>query len=155
MSHPQRSQYLESKVLTAPSHRLHLMLIEGAIRYGREAEIALRTGDVVAADVPSMKMIDVIGELLVGVRQSKTDLNQTIAEFYLFLFRIVGEAKVNDDPDKIAEVLRLLEFERETWQLVCDKLGNEPEAADTPAQSPVAVPLQTPPISSASFSFEA
>ena len=27
MSQTQRSQYLESKILTAPSHRLHLLLI--------------------------------------------------------------------------------------------------------------------------------
>lgn len=155
MSQSQRSQYLESKVLTAPSHRLHLMLIEGAIRYGREAETMLRRGDAVAADAPSMRMIDVIGELLVGVRQTKTELNLRIAEFYLFLFRLVGEAKVNDDADKFTEALRLLEFERQTWQLVCDKLEKEPVTAKTPVRSPIAVPLDTPSVPAAGISFEA
>ena len=140
MALPHRSQYLESKVLTAPSHRLHLMLIEGAIRYGKEAETALRQGDAVAADAPSMRLIDVISELLVGVRQSKTELNQKIAGLYLYLFRLVGAAKLNDDPEPLAEALHLLEFERQTWQLVCDKLGNEPASSGLPAQSAFAAP---------------
>jgi flagellar protein FliS len=155
MSQPNRSQYLESKVLTAPSHRLHLMLIEGAIRYAKEAEAALRRDDAVTADAPSMRLIDVISELLVGVRQTKTELNQKIAELYLYLFRLAGEAKVNDDPDKLVEVLKLLEFERQTWQLVCDKLGNELPADAGPARSPIAVPIQTSVTPSVGISLQA
>ena len=45
----QHSTYLESKVLTAPPQRLHLMLIEGAIRFGRQAEELLRKGERAAA----------------------------------------------------------------------------------------------------------
>ena len=67
--------------------------------------------------------------MLVGVRQTKTELNQKIAELYLYLFRLVGAAKVNDDPEPLAEALDLLEFERQTWQLVCDKFGNEPASS--------------------------
>lgn len=155
MSQPNRSQYLESKVLTAPSHRLHLMLIEGAIRYGKEAEIALRRGDAVAADAPSMRLIDIVSEMLVGVRQTKTELNQKIADLYIYMFRLAGEAKVNDDPDKLVEVLKLLEFERQTWQLVCDKLGNDLPTAAAPSRSPIAVPIQSSTVPSAGISLQA
>jgi flagellar protein FliS len=138
MSHAQNTQYLASKVLTAPPHRLHLMLIEGAIRYGRQAEAALRYGDRAAASEPLMRLIDVVGEMLAGVRETKTELNQQIADFYLFLFRTVAEAKVNDSVEKLSEALKLLEFERQTWQLVCDKLRVEPTTAARPTQNSVA-----------------
>lgn len=154
MSQPQRSQYLESKVLTAPSHRLHLMLIEGAIRYGKEAEAALRRGDVAAADSPSMRLLDVISEMLVGVRQSKSALNQKIAELYVYLFRLAGEAKIHDNPDKLVELLGLLEFERQTWQQVCDKLGNASPAAGPPHR-PIALPLGEPRASAPGLSLQA
>jgi flagellin-specific chaperone FliS len=131
------------------------MLLEGAIRHGREAEVALRRGDVLAADVPCMRMIDIISELLVGVRQAKTELNRKIAELYLYLFRLVGEAKVNDDPEKLSEALTLLGFERQTWQMVCDKLGAAQPPAAGPARSPVAPVLQTPHAPSLGISFEA
>jgi flagellar protein FliS len=143
-----RNQYLESKVLSAPSHRLHLMLIEGAIRRGKQAEEALRRGDLKAADKPLMQTIDIVGELLAGVRGQKTELNKQIADVYWFMFRLVSEAKINDDADKLNEALRLLEIERETWRLVADKLASQ--AADS---KPLAkdgshhMPARTPTIS--------
>ena len=57
----QNAQYLESKVLTAPPYRLHLMLIEGAIRFGRQAAEALERGDQVAAATPLMRVVDIVG----------------------------------------------------------------------------------------------
>jgi flagellar protein FliS len=138
MSHSQNTQYLESKVLTAPPHRLHLMLLEGAIRFGRQAEAAMSRGDSLAASIPLTRVIDILGELLAGVRERKTELNRKIADFYTFLFRSVAEAKVNDSAAKLGEVLKLLEFERQTWQLVCDKM----EAADSAKpRAPIAPPL--------------
>jgi flagellar secretion chaperone FliS len=125
MTLPSRNQYLESKVATASAHRLHLMLIEGAIRFGRQAEDALRRGDMLAAAAPLMRVVDIVGEMLAGVRGQDTELNRKIADLYLFLFRRVAEAKINDDVEKLAEALRLLDFERETWQLACDKLTSQ------------------------------
>ena len=120
----QHSQYLESKVLAAPPHRLHLMLIEGAIRFGRQAEAALGRDEQAAAAAALLRVIDIVGEMLAGVRQQKTDVNQQLANLYWFLFRRVTEAKINADAAALAEALRLLEYERQTWQLVCEKLSD-------------------------------
>jgi flagellar protein FliS len=124
MATTRQDRYLESKVLTAPSHQLQLMLIEGAIRFGRQAESALRRGDRAAASAPLLRVIDIVGEMLVGVRGSNSELSKKIAGFYLFLFRTLSEAKVNDDAEKLALALGLLEYERQTWQLVGEKLGS-------------------------------
>ncbi len=148
-----REKYLEAKALTAAPHQLHLMLIEGAVRFGRRAEEAMRRGDSVAATEPLVRMLDIVGEMLAGVRGNKSKLNQQIADFYVYLFRTVSEAKVNDDAAKLADVLRLLEFERETWQLACDKL-----ASYSPAKPPrpLAVPLGgAQAAASSNFSLEA
>jgi flagellar protein FliS len=117
----QHSTYLESKVLTAPPQRLHLMLLEGALRFGRQAEEALQRGDQTGAAGPLLRVIDIVGELLAGVRQGKLDVNKKLADLYWFLFRRVTEAKIHADAAALAEALRLLEYERETWQLVCEK----------------------------------
>jgi flagellar protein FliS len=117
----QHSQYLESKVLTAPPHRLHLLLIEGAIRFGRQAADALARGDQAAASGPLMRVVDIVGEMLAGVRGQESAINDRLAKLYWFLFQRVSEAKINSDQRKLAEALQLLEYERETWQLVCDK----------------------------------
>jgi flagellar protein FliS len=145
----QRETYLESRALTAPPYRLHLMLIEGAIRFGRQAGDALRRGDELAAAAPLMRLVDIVGELLVGVRGQQTDLNRQIAGVYLYLFRAVSIAKINSDPAKLAEALELLEFERQTWQMLCDKLGGEkseirilPVAGSSPTSASSALSLE-------------
>lgn len=151
MSIAQNSQYLESKVLTAAPQRLHLMLIEAAQRFGRQAEEALRRGDAEVAAVPLLRVLDIVGELLAAVRARKSELNGKIADFYWFLFRRVSLAKIYGDAATLAEVLRLLEYERQTWQLVCDKL----ETATAPA-APIRGPHSyAPRASAAGFTLEA
>jgi flagellar protein FliS len=105
------------------------MLIEGAIRFGRQADESLRHGDEVAAAGPLVRVLDIVGEMLVGVRENKTELTRRIADVYLFVFRRVSQAKINGDTAALVEALNLLEFERQTWQMLCDKLGGD---ADTP-----------------------
>ncbi|MCI0332224.1 MAG: flagellar export chaperone FliS [Planctomycetes bacterium] len=131
----QHSQYLESKVLTAPPQRLHLMLIEGALRFGRQAEQELRAGNNAAATARLTRMLDIVGELLVGVRQTKSETNDKLATLYWFVFRRVSEAMINADAAALTEVMRILELERETWQTVCEKLaanGSTRATAPTP-----------------------
>jgi flagellar protein FliS len=125
----QHSSYLESKVLTAPPQRLHLMLIEGAIRFGRQAEAALQRGDAVAAAAPLLRVIDILGELLAGIREEKTELNSKLSDLYLFMFRRASAAKINTDTAALADVLRVLEYERQTWQLVCEKFTRNDDTA--------------------------
>ena len=134
----QHPQYLESKVLTAPPHRLHLMLIEGAIRFGRQAEGLLRQGETVAAAGPLLRVIDIVGEMLAAVRERKTDINKKLAELYWFVFRRVSEAKLRSDAEKLAEALQLLEFERQTWLTVCERFGTRTTATVPPLNNPAA-----------------
>jgi flagellar protein FliS len=134
----QHSQYLEAKVLTAPPHRLHLMLIEGGIRFGRQAEELLRQGETVAAAAPLLRLVDIVGEMVAAVRERKTDINKRLTELYWYLFRRVSEAKLHSDAEKLAEALKLLEFERQTWQAVCERFGSAAAAA-LPGENSAAV----------------
>jgi len=118
--------------MTAPSQRLHLMLIEGALRFGRQADEALRRGDLIGAAAPLSRVIDIVGEMLAGVRGNKSDVSKRLTEVYWFVFRRVSEAKINSDTAALNEALQILEFERQTWQLVCEKFGGASNTAATP-----------------------
>ena len=133
----QQDNYLESKVLTATPQRLHLMLVEGAIRFCRRAEESLRRGDKMAASAPLLRAIDIVGEMLAGVRGNRTELNKPLADVYWYLFRRVSQAKIKSDLAALTEALQLLEFERQTWQLVCEKFGGSvnPSPLPTPHTS--------------------
>jgi flagellar secretion chaperone FliS len=128
-------QYLESKVLTAPPQRLHLMLIEGGIRFGRQAEEELRRGNPATATAPLARLVNIVGEMLAGVRHAKGEINKKLADLYWFIFRRASEAAINLDAAALADALKLLEFERETWQKVCERLNAEGRAATSPTQA--------------------
>ncbi len=162
------TSYLEAKILTASSQQLQLMLLEGAIRYGRQAEEAMLRGKTLDAAEPLLRVLDIVGELLVGVRETKSELNTRLGALYLYLFRCVSQAKVNDDVTKLSEALCLLEFERQTWQLVCEKNASERSSTTngTPAverqmptiRRPKIMPIlgdASPPASSTGISLEA
>src|SRR6516164_4956172 len=125
MSVENHEQYVTSKVMTASSHQLHLMLIDGAIRNGRQADELLRGNNALAATAPLMRTLEIIGEMLAGVRRVEGKLNKQIESLYLFIYRCAAEAKINSDREKLAEAMKLLVYERETWRMACDKVAAE------------------------------
>lgn len=131
----QTREYLEAKVQTANSAQLHLMLLEGALRFGRDAEKGILRKDEAAFHPPLMRAMDIVGELLAGVRHEATDLNAKLAQLYAFIYARLTSAYVNADKRMIAEALQILEVERETWRLAVEKLGTEP-ASEAPAAQP-------------------
>ena len=69
MSTPQTREYLEAKVETANSAQLHLMLIDGALRFCREAEKGVLRGETSTPTSPrSCGRWTSSSELLAGVR---------------------------------------------------------------------------------------
>lgn len=117
--------YLVSQVMTSAPQKLHLMLIEGAMRFVYQAKVLLRQDKNEEAGESLLRGQQVIGELLAAVRVSDTELSRQATSVYLFLFRTLTEAHLSRDTQKIQEVLRVLEIERETWKMVCEKLKSE------------------------------
>ncbi len=128
-----KPDYLESKVNTASSTQLHLMLIEGAVRFARQAEQAMLRNEEGKANAALTKVIDIVAEMLAGVRHADTEINRRLEELYQFTFATAVSAYVNFDSGKLADVLRVLEFERETWRMACEKTVQ----ADTPKGAPI------------------
>ena len=153
MSKPSDSQYLESKILTASQPRLHLMLLEGAIRFGRLAKQSW-TDDVPSIESSQMlnRTMDIVEELSLSASAGKDDISKQLIEQYAFLYRELGATRINNDQQKLDECLELLEYHRQTWKLACEQLTSDPA---TPAKTPVVAPLHSAPSTTGSFSLEA
>lgn len=148
---PQHLQYLESKVLTASPPRLHLMLVEGALRFGRQAEAELNAGNPAGAVEPLGRLLDIAGELLAGVRQAKSEVNGKLAALYWFVFRRASEATMNSSSTALADVMRVLELERQTWQQVCEKLNSGKATATAPPPAMLTMGRTAAPVSGISL----
>ena len=160
MSQDQANMYFQSKVMTASPAQLHLMLIEGAIRYCTKGKQQMEKNNEGFASEALVRAIEIVGELLAGVRSGKSDINKKLSELYLYIFHTLTSAYVNGDQQKLVDVLRILEFERETWQLACQRISEDPEA--TPPKPAVSTPVVAQHLSPADttttaqgFSFEA
>lgn len=137
------TDYLTAQVLTATPHKLHLMLIDGAIRFAQQAKQAWN--DVAtrhAREEALTRCIRITGEMLASMRGSRLPAGGQFIEVYAWLFRTMTEAKLLGDERKLDDALELLTIERETWRLVCERFGSQ--VADDEKRLPETSPLATP-----------
>lgn len=128
-------QYLEGKVLTASQPRLHLMLLEAAVRKCRSAQQAGASGFWGEFDAALDKAMDILEELVMSVAGKKSELSEKLEEQYAFYFRELTTARFSTDLEKLSACEKLLDYERETWKQLCDKTET-PSAAPTRVVSP-------------------
>ena len=153
MSTPTNSQYLESKVLTASQPRLHLMMLEGALQFGQQAKQRWNDDEAFAETEQLLsRMMDIVEELALGTAAGGSDISKQLVEQYAFVYRELTASRINRDLQKLDECLKLLEFQRKTWKLACEKVVADPP---TPAKTLVLPPPHLSQSSSDSFSLEA
>ena len=130
MDHEARHDYLYTEVMTAAPQKLQLMLIDAAIRLVHRAQNHWERNDDHTASEALIRCQQVMSELLGGVDvQSGNDLVRRVASVYLFVYRSLVLANLERSREKLADVLRVLEIERQTWADVCQQLGTEREAS--------------------------
>lgn len=155
-----REQYFNSSVLTATPQKLHLMLIEGAIRFSLLTKHLWDQEDKqIERHDAMLRIIDIVGELLAGIRLSKEPLAKEIEPVYTFILRNVSESCFDTNLEKLDDAVRILEIERETWSQLCVKMeGTTPDTfiKQESAPKPTAIPISEPSSSpEGGFSFEA
>jgi len=117
--------YVKTEVLTATPQKLQFMLIEGAIRFVERARKHFRAQEDEQAGEAIIRAQGIVTELINSLnREVNPELARKIAGAYLFVFRTLLEASREPDEKKLADVLNVLEVERETWRQVCDNLAN-------------------------------
>jgi flagellar secretion chaperone FliS len=131
MAFSARDVYLETQIRTATPQKLRLMLIEGALRFAhqaiacwdREEQRGLRCNALARCH-------DILTELFGSIRADGSPVATNVKAIYRFLFRHLAAATATNDCDKMRDVVRVLEQERETWRQVCEKMPEPPLAPD-------------------------
>ena len=133
--HAAQSRYLDARVTTASQPDLQLMLLDGAIRFGRQAQQLWNATDQgEECNRQLSRALDIVEELVRSVAGGKTEPSKRLEEEYAFAFRQLALAQLNRDASLLEAALRILDFHRETWKLACEKLRTEfPAAPNTPA----------------------
>ena len=136
MSYDPGDSYFTTQVLSSPRHKLHLMLLEGALRQGRRAEALLGQGHGAAADEALIRGQEIMAELLAGLKPGLAPpLVRKVAGVYVYVHRALVTAQSRRDVGPLREALRVLELECETWRQVCHQVDGTPPATE-PAGEP-------------------
>jgi flagellar protein FliS len=116
-------QYLDSTVRSASPARLRLMLIERAVDVSGWLAKTWRSGQEKGVNEHSIKLLDLLNELLDGVvgskNQGENEICEKVADLYVFLTKHLILAEKNSDADAMDEIKSVLEIEAETWRAVC------------------------------------
>jgi flagellar secretion chaperone FliS len=148
MSESPTNAYLRTKVLTASPEELRLMLLDGALKFahqGREGLVA-RNHEQSYNGISQCR--DIVLELLTTIKpQFDPALCARVKDIYSFLYTQLVDASMEKSIPKLDGVIKVLEYERETWALLIDQLareraaGQEPTALATPFPADERIPL--------------
>lgn len=154
MSHGAHEVYLETAILSATPQRLRLLLLDGALRFAHQAIQQWEHDENEAASESLDRCQAIIAELLAAIRTDRAScerivdgiqrqrplapeererelesllrISRTTAGVCLFLFRELSEAQIERSREKISNVIRVLQVERDTAQAVCEELADAP-----------------------------
>lgn len=112
-------QYLQTAVMTASPAKLRLMLIERGVGLVSMIKDARRKNPDVLVDQWTIRLRDILGELLQGVSRNAGDLAKQVSDLYVFLIQELTHAEQEPGIERIESIGHILEIERETWDQVC------------------------------------
>lgn len=145
---PSVSRYLDGRVMSASQPELQQMLLDGALRFARQA---LALWNVDTESLERDRLLDralAIGEQLVAsVAGRGAESSKRLEEEYAFIYRQLAVSKVTLDAEALNAAIRVIEFQRETWRLACEKVK-----AAQPAPAPN---LDFGSVPTSGFSFQA
>jgi flagellar protein FliS len=136
MPAPASQAYLRTKVLTANPVELRLLLLDGAIRFAKQAKDGYERRDFEASYEGTSKCQAILTELMCGLRpEHDPQLCSRLSALYTFLLRRLIDAGLEKSGAIVQEVLGLLEYERETWSMLLDRIAQQ---SAEPAAEPAA-----------------
>ncbi len=132
MANATENPYLRDAVMTATPEQLQLMLYDGCIRYATQAKDAIERKDFETSCDKLTRAQNIIIEMRNGLDYDvNRELCERVASVYGFLYRRLIDANMHRDTAAIDDALRVLSIERETWQILVDKVNRiqgEPDA---------------------------
>ncbi len=127
-------EYLRNAVLTASPVKLHLMLLDGAIRFAQRGREGLERNDHEATYNGLERAQRIVLALNEGLRpEVDPRLVEQVRSLYHFVYTRLVDGCLRRERPAIDDALRILRHQRDTWQMVLDKLAAEAGAATASA----------------------
>lgn len=134
MSTAAPNAYLRDAVLTATPEQLQLMLYDGAIRFASQGADAIEQDNYEVSFETLSRAQKIVLELRAGVRrEANPELCDQMTQLYHYIYQRLVDGSINRDAETIREAVKLLEYQRETWVMLIERIGRERAADDDAA----------------------
>jgi flagellar protein FliS len=118
--------YLRSKVMSAAPEELRLMLLDGALRFAHQARAGLESKNFDQSYSGFTQCRAIVMELITSMNEAAApELTDKVKSLYTFFYSELVGASFERDIPRLDKVITLLEYERETWAMLIEKLGQE------------------------------
>ncbi len=109
---------VESSVMAATPHRLIVMLFDGAQASIRAARLHMQSGAVAEKGKAISKAIDIVNLGLIAALdpQQGGELAQRLEQLYDYVVRLLLQANLHNDEQRLDEAERLLEDIGSAWR---------------------------------------
>ena len=129
MTAKQPNPYLKTQILTASPEELRLMLYEGALKFCRQAQQQLEVKNYEESYNCLMRAQKIVLELSTSLdHRAAPELCKKLSGLYTYIYKLLVDANMTRAAKPVDEAVRLLEFEKDTWQMLIRRLGNEGQA---------------------------
>ncbi|QDT25010.1 Flagellar protein FliS [Gimesia panareensis] len=117
------NDYLENQVLTAKPHQLHLMVVDGALRFARKAREATQSRNFEQAHFALDRSRDLVAELIGGLNpEQQPEMIEHLKALFVFVYENLNHADVKQEASYINDAIQVLEIHRESWCELIERL---------------------------------
>ena len=138
MSNAVANPYLRTKIMTASSEELRLMLYEGAIKFTHQGIAAIEASEFENSYNSLMRAQKIVLELSTSLNfDIAPELCDKLSALYTYIYRLLVDSNMKRSSIPAQEALELLEYERETWILLMKSAGEEKAATGSAPTRPI------------------
>ena len=132
----QANAYLRTKVMSASPEELRLMLLDGAIKFAQQGREGLLQKNYEQSFTGLSSCRDIVFELMTTIRaEINPELAANIKGLYTFIYTQLIEGSHEKDVSKVDKAIELLQYERETWVMLMQRLVEERAGSIAPVPS--------------------
>jgi flagellar protein FliS len=129
------NSYLTTRVMSASPQELRLLLLEGAVKFARQACEGLRTKNFELSYNGFTQARAVALELITGISEdADPDVAEKVRAVFLFIYRELMDASFEKNIARTEKVVELLEYERDTWVLAMERIASEKRGGGAPGR---------------------
>lgn len=118
---------VESGVMSASPHQLIVMLFDGALASIRAAALHMEGGSPAEKGRAISKAIDIVNNgLMAGLdRERGGELAERLEQLYDYVVRLLMQANLYNDPQRLDEAISLLEDIASAWREIGPQINGQ------------------------------